>query len=125
MSSVVSAGKAALPPQQRTADITQFLQDIIGRDQVLAADSGRLREIHARIVKEVEDTKVGGRMYRLDSYRPLIAGHLLTCRTWADPFAAETEGTPYRRPRSMADLGEPVRDDYRALKTVKGHPDRC
>jgi hypothetical protein len=35
-----------------------FLQDIIGRDEVLTPSSGRLRTIHARIVKEVEDAKV-------------------------------------------------------------------
>lgn len=35
-----------------------FLQDVIGRDEVLTPSSGRLRTIHARIAKEVEDAKV-------------------------------------------------------------------
>lgn len=39
-----------------------FLQDIIGRDEVLTPSSGRLRTIHARIVKEVEDAKVGRKL---------------------------------------------------------------
>lgn len=36
-----------------------FLQDVIGRDEVLTPTSGKLRIIHARIAKEVEDAKVG------------------------------------------------------------------
>lgn len=40
------------------SDIEGFLQDVIGREQVLKPRSGRLREIHARIAKEVEDVEV-------------------------------------------------------------------
>jgi hypothetical protein len=35
-----------------------FLQDVIGRDEVLTPSSGRLRQIHAQIAKEVENAKV-------------------------------------------------------------------
>ena len=41
-----------------SASVGTFLQDVIGRDQTLEPSCGRLRLIHARILTEVETTKV-------------------------------------------------------------------
>lgn len=43
---------------QATEDVSRFLEDVIGKGQVLTPSSGKLRQIHARIGKEVTDAKV-------------------------------------------------------------------
>lgn len=49
-----------LPRRMATSNVLgAFLQDVIGRDEVLTPTSGKLRSIHARVAKEVEDAKVG------------------------------------------------------------------
>ena len=42
-----------------SVSVAQLLQDVIGKEEHLRPDCGRLREIHARIAKEVQDAKVG------------------------------------------------------------------
>lgn len=55
MSSPSTAAMAGGAPSDELAG---FLQDVIGRDTSLTPTSGRLREIHARIAREVDDAKV-------------------------------------------------------------------
>ncbi len=55
MAAIVSSRR----PEAGAAAISSFLQDVVGREESLSPSCGRLREIHARIGKEVQDAKVG------------------------------------------------------------------
>jgi hypothetical protein len=51
--------------------VAGFLQDVIGKEESLNPSCGRLREIHARIGKEVQDAKV--RSARMDAMLKMLS----------------------------------------------------
>ena len=101
-----------------SASVAQLLQDVIGKEQHLRPDCGRLREIHARIAREVQDAKVRPAWTVLDALRHAMA---VQC---PDVLGGRAELAPPDRKGRMAHPREAVQDDNAAVEAHRRRSER-